>query len=298
MGLDSAYYDDCRTIYLMNETQTLFGLPFFSGTVTQAVDLIWKKILDNEFVTVATPNPEQIVQMKEHAQFSQALKTFDLFLPDGQGIVWAARKAGRPLHERIPGVDVVRQLLDELNSTDGVGLLIGGRGYDEAPNETGAKKMSGAAEIQHQRAEKREEIHSDKDTQVVIPKARFMPLPEFKHLYWLENFDKQNPNDTQLALEWIQKNHPMMVFVALGAPYQEMWIAKYREQLQKAGVRCVMVVGGTFDVLTGRVQRAPDIMQNLGLEWLWRLIKEPWRWRRQLRLIRYLILVLSGEKNE
>lgn len=289
--------------------QTLFGLPFFNGNVTQAVDLIWKRVLDNEFVTVATPNPEQIIQMKEYAPFAQAVQSFDVFLPDGQGIVWAARKSGKSLTERVPGVDVVKQLLEEMSGTDGLGLVIGGWEYDQHPQlsskETPDVQVSKAAQLHKEREEKKYEVQHPEPlstTQPEAPVIRFFPLmleqvkakdnDKKVSVFWMKNFDRNSISDTDMAIEWITKHRPMIVFVALGAPYQELWIAKFREQLNQAGVRCVMAVGGSFDILTGRMKRAPDIFQNMGLEWLWRLFQQPWRWKRQLRLIRFIFLTL------
>jgi UDP-N-acetyl-D-mannosaminuronic acid transferase (WecB/TagA/CpsF family) len=109
--------------------QTLFSLPFFNGKLADATQFIWQKILDNEFVAVATPNPEQIVQKQHDKQFAMALESFDVFLPDGQGIIWASKKK-HPLKGRVAGVDVVAFLVEKMNKAGVRGLIIGGEGYD------------------------------------------------------------------------------------------------------------------------------------------------------------------------
>lgn len=81
-----------------------------------------------------------------------------------------------------------------------------------------------------------------------------------------------------------------MLFVAFGSPKQEIWIA---ENLKKLPVKVAIGVGGSFDFITGRVPRAPQFVRNLGLEWLFRLIIEPWRIKRQLRLIKFVFLILK-----
>jgi len=81
------------------------------------------------------------------------------------------------------------------------------------------------------------------------------------------------------------------VFVALGSPAQENWIIAHKEKLNPS---VYQGVGGSFDVISGRLNRAPAVFQKFGLEWLYRLLKEPWRWKRQLELPRFLLRVLRG----
>ncbi|HRN96420.1 MAG TPA: WecB/TagA/CpsF family glycosyltransferase [Candidatus Levybacteria bacterium] len=80
-----------------------------------------------------------------------------------------------------------------------------------------------------------------------------------------------------------------ILFVALGSPKQEQWIYEHLEELP---VKVVMGVGGSFDMISGKVKRAPEFVRSLGLEWLWRLMIQPWRWKRQLRLLEFIRLVL------
>ncbi|MDE8671288.1 WecB/TagA/CpsF family glycosyltransferase [Priestia aryabhattai] len=82
-----------------------------------------------------------------------------------------------------------------------------------------------------------------------------------------------------------------IVFVALGSPAQENWIIGHKEKLNPS---VYQGVGGSFDVISGRLNRAPAVFQKFGLEWLYRLLKEPWRWKRQLELPRFLLRVLRG----
>lgn len=92
------------------------------------------------------------------------------------------------------------------------------------------------------------------------------------------------PEDAAAALERIAAARPHILCVAYGAPAQECWIARYRAELAACGVRVALGVGGTFDYLAGVVPRPPAVVRRLGLEWLYRLIRQPWRWRRQLVL--------------
>jgi len=81
-----------------------------------------------------------------------------------------------------------------------------------------------------------------------------------------------------------------LIFVAFGSPAQELWLYKHRGKFK--GIVC-MGVGQGFDVLSGQVKRAPLLLRKIGLEWLYRLITQPWRWRRQLRLVKFLWLVFK-----
>lgn len=101
-------------------------------------------------------------------------------------------------------------------------------------------------------------------------------------------FPDVDRNDSDL-IHKILTAKPDLLFIAFGSPAQELWIEKHRAQL--AGVVC-MGVGQAFNVYGGMVKRAPRLMQALGLEWLYRLLTQPWRWRRQLRLLKFIYLVI------
>jgi len=91
-------------------------------------------------------------------------------------------------------------------------------------------------------------------------------------------------------VERIHAAHPDILFVAYGAPAQDLWITR---NLNRLGVPVAMGVGGAFDFIAGRAQRAPRWVQRLGLEWLHRLIHQPWRWRRMLALPKFVWLVMQ-----
>jgi N-acetylglucosaminyldiphosphoundecaprenol N-acetyl-beta-D-mannosaminyltransferase len=203
-------------------------------------------------IIVVTPNPEQVVMAQTDKDFAAALSQADLALPDGIGLIWAAKKlVGDSLPERVAGVEVVQALLDEL--VDQPIVIVGGRGY----------------QIQQQ------------------------------NIHWLAgdlDLRQATEKDWQKVRQKIVKIQPVAVFVAFGAPDQEMWLADVKNQqaLVKAGTKIAMAVGGSFDFIFGKVKRAPKFIQNLGMEWLFRLILQPWRLKRQLRLIQFVKLVLKN----
>lgn len=221
----------------------------------------------NTIVSLATPNPEQLVLANRDPEFTKTLHQFDYLLPDGIGIIWASKllhavDSNHPLlQERIAGVDVVEKLLAEAKKKSQKILIIGGRDY--------------AGEI--------------------LKLADGVRLEIGKDVQWVEGYRRaarpSQAEDRQLMAK-ISQLKPEIIFVAFGAPHQENWIIKHRQLLQSRGVRLAMAVGGSIDMLIGRTPRAPQSWQNLGLEWFWRLLQQPWRWRRQLALIEFTGLVI------
>lgn len=97
--------------------------------------------------------------------------------------------------------------------------------------------------------------------------------------------------DEQLIEKTINEANPDIIFVAKGSPAQEYWIL---EHMHRLAPKVYQGVGGSFDVISGHIKRAPAFFQKLGLEWLYRLIKEPWRWKRQLLLPKFLIKAIKS----
>jgi len=225
---------------------------------------------------VFTPNPEQLVYARSHSSFAKVLGKADYLLPDGMGIIIGSQilssfGKSEPILERITGVDVVSELLCRLK--DKKILIIGGRSYQE-------DKFEG--------------------WNVVTASDKKKPKKGSKVLYWHEGFlnvSQPTKQEQQALINFIKKLSPDVVFVALGAPYQEEWIINNKKELEEANVRLAMVVGGAFDMLFAKVDRAPKWMQTVGLEWLFRLYKEPWRWRRQLNLLVFVKMIIQEVLN-
>lgn len=105
----------------------------------------------------------------------------------------------------------------------------------------------------------------------------------------LDGYEK----DEEHVIQTINAAQPDVLFVALGSPKQEYWIVEHMKDLD---VKIFQGVGGSFDVISGRVKRAPDIFQRFGLEWLYRLVAEPWRIKRQIKLPTFLFKVWRDKK--
>jgi N-acetylglucosaminyldiphosphoundecaprenol N-acetyl-beta-D-mannosaminyltransferase len=202
---------------------------------------------------VTTVNPEFIAAAQKDPLFAEILNRAHLNLPDGQGLIWAARILGTPLQQRVTGVDTVLKLA-ELSAEKGYRLYL--LGAAEGVAAAAAHELQGRFP----------------GIQIAGSQAG-SPLPE---------------EDQRLVNE-IKSTDAQILFVAYGAPHQEKWIARNLEHL---GVPLAMGVGGAFDFISGEARRAPHWVQRMGLEWLHRLIRQPWRWHRMLALPRFAFLVM------
>ena len=188
---------------------------------------------------VVTANPELIYRAARQVTLSNLINTAGLVTPDGVGVVWAARMLGKPVPERVTGIDLMEALFPVAHNQGWRVFFLGGR--------------PGVAE---QAAAKVREAY---------PRITFGTA----HGYF-------TADEESLVVANIGRFRPDLLCIGLGAPRQELWSAGY------PGLAIVSIgVGGSFDALAGTVPRAPLWVQSIHLEWLYRLIKEPWRWRRQ-----------------
>jgi len=204
---------------------------------------------------VVTVNPEFVMRAQSDEPFRRVLNGADLVLADGIGLVWAARLLGHRLPERVAGSDLVPRIAQRAAE-------VGWRLYFLGAPPGVAER---AAHILRERCP---------GLQVAGTYAG-SPAREMK----------------EAIVERIRAAHPDILFVAYGAPAQDRWIAR---NLSNLGVPVAMGVGGAFDFIAGRAERAPPWVQRLGLEWLHRLIHQPWRWQRMLALPKFSWLVLAS----
>ena len=202
---------------------------------------------------IATVNPEFVMAARRDPAFHAVLEQADLCLADGVGLLWAARRLGHVLPERVTGSDGV-PLIAQRAAQAGWRLYL----------------LGAAPGVAEQTAE-------------IL--TRRNPGLQVVGIYAGSPADVDAPE----IIARIRQARPDVLFVAYGAPAQDLWIARHRDAL---GVPVMMGVGGAFDHITGVRRRAPGWVQRLNLEWLFRLITQPWRWRRQLVLPRFAWLVL------
>jgi N-acetylglucosaminyldiphosphoundecaprenol N-acetyl-beta-D-mannosaminyltransferase len=206
-------------------------------------------------------NAENLIIAKNNKGFRVLLQSADIKLNDGAGVLLAAKIRGWGTLQRYTGVDFMQEIIKRLQNRRLRVLLLGGK-----PDL--AVKLA--------------KRYSQTTTNM-----------QFKGLSAINNIIKyQEESEGQLILKEIRDYKPHLIFAAFGSPFQEKWFWNHRDELK--GVVCVGV-GGAFDFLSGEIGRAPLFMQNMGLEWLYRLILQPWRLKRQTRLLTFLWDVIIGK---
>jgi len=219
------------------------GSPMDSTTMVRAVEHIEAKLLAGEFLQHVVVNVAKLVHMQTDAVLAASVKACDVINIDGMGVVLGARLCGHKVPERVAGVDLFHNLLAMSAKQNFPVFLLG------AEEEVVAKTASKVAEQNPE-----------------------LNIAGYHHGYFWD--------DEQAIVNKIRESGAKLLFVAITSPKKENFINKWRDQL---GVDFVMGVGGTFDVVAGKVKRAPLWMQNYGLEWLYRIIQEPRRmWKRYL----------------
>lgn len=237
----------------MSRTDVL-GVGFDNVTKAEAVERALELIDAREGRYVVTPNPEIVMLAKENPALKEALAGADIVLPDGAGIIKGAAILGRPMKEKVPGIDFACGVMARLAERGGSVYLFGAKpGVAEAAAETLRTKFPGLV------------ISGTSDGY----------------------FSDDGP-----IIEKIKDAAPDLLLVCLGAPKQELWMAKMSGKLL---VGLMVGLGGSLDVFAGTVKRAPEAWQKLDLEWLYRLLKEPRRIGRMMKLPLFVIEA-AGER--
>ncbi len=229
----------------------VMGVSFDNVTMAQAVDRGLALAGEDGFHYVVTPNPELVMMARKDPAYAQTLAGAELTLPDGIGVIYAAKILGRPLQERVPGVDFASGLMAGMARTGQKLFLLGAKpGVAEQAAENLQKQYPGLT------------VCGTHDGY----------------------FQDDGP-----VVEAVRAAGADVVFVCLGAPKQERWMARYGPQ---TGAHLAVGLGGALDVFAGVVKRAPKTWQKLGLEWLYRLCKEPKRITRMAKLPGFLFKAL------
>nr|WP_325257427.1 WecB/TagA/CpsF family glycosyltransferase [uncultured Oscillibacter sp.] len=228
----------------------VLGVGFDNVTMDEALDRGMELLRSPGVHYVVTPNPEIVELCRENLAARQAVNEADLVLPDGIGVVKGARMLGTPLKEKVPGIEFAAGLMERM-AREGMSLYL-----------LGAKP--GVAELAGKRLAER------------YPGLRIAGTRD-------GYFQEDAP-----VVQDIRESGADCVFVCLGAPKQELWMAKHGEA---AGARLLCGLGGSLDVFAGVVERAPKFWSDHGLEWFYRLCKDPRRARRMVKLPLFLVHV-------
>lgn len=221
----------------------LLGIPMDACTMRETVQWIDKRISNRQFTQHVVVNVAKLVNMQKDPDLRSSVEACDIINIDGMGVVWGARFLGTPIPERVAGIDLFYELLS-LSANKNYPVFLLGAKNDVV--EATALKLS------------RQYPNLD--------------IAGYHDGYFWEK--------EQSIVNTIKESGAKLLFVAITSPKKENFINNWKEAL---GVDFVMGVGGTFDIVAGRVKRSPKWMQKAGLEWLFRIIQEPRRmWKRYL----------------
>lgn len=238
-------------------TVSIFGVPFSKMSMDETVDYLTEAIEEGRQTHVVTANPIMVMAAVDKPSFADVLRRADLIVPDGAGVVWAARYCGEPVKERVAGFDLMHRLLAVGEKRRWNVYLLG---TTQEIIEAAAEKL-----------------------QLQYPQVRIVGV---RNGFF-------GPEQDEEIVEEIRSRRPHLLFVARGME-MEAWNADYKERL---GVPFIMGVGGSFDVVSGKLKRAPMMFQKLRLEWLYRLLQEPKRYRRMLALPKFVVKVIRNKEN-
>ena len=232
----------------------ILGVAFDALTLGEAEERADALLCSGAGGYIVTANPEIVLRCREDAAYAAAVNGAALVLADGVGDLCAARILGTPLPGRVAGADLVPRLLARLAERGGSVFLYGAR--------------PGVAE------------RAGESLQSACPGLR------------IAGTENGYISDETALLEALEREKPDLLLLGLGAPRQELWMARNRQK-----INAVMIgVGGLLDVFAGDIPRAPESWQRLGLEWLYRLLREPRRFKRVIRLPKILLLALRERR--
>ena len=210
------------------------------------------------FFHIASLNSENLVITTENKLFKKVIETAQIKIVDGIGIVLAGRLLSVEVGVRVTGVGLMEELIKRASDRRLRVLMIGG-------NENLALKLAQCYNSQ-------------------FPEAKFKGLQGIGDI---KNIKKEEENK---IFSIVAAYKPQLVFTAFGSPDQELWLERHKKEFTGC---VVMGVGGAFDYLSNNVKRAPVFIQKIGLEWLYRLVNQPWRWKRQTKLLKFIGLVIK-----
>ncbi len=233
---------------------TIMGVPFDSIKMEDALQKVIELIKRPGPALVVTPNPEMLVNSSNVKELHQALNSADLVIADGIGVIYAAKILRKPLKNRVTGIDLMTEVLGHLAKTKGSYFLFGSK--------------PGVA---------------DKAALIINDRFKGIECVGTQHGY----FSVDEEDD---IIDRINKANPDVLFVGLGSPKQEVWVHSNLKRLETPVCMCI---GGAIDVYSGNIDRAPKWVMKIGMEWLYRAIKEPKRFKRLLKIPVFFVKIFT-----
>jgi len=223
-------------------------------SMDEAVNKVFEFVKEDRNHVICTPNAEIIYATKKDLELKEILNNSDMNIADGAGVVLGAKILNLPLTEKVSGIDLVRNIILS-DKAKGLRIFLFG-------SEPGVAEIAG---------EKIKKMNQD------------IEIVGYRNGYFSEK-------DESEIVTMVSNANCDIILVALGAPKQEKWIYKYRNELN---AKVCIGVGGSLDVIAGRLKPTPDFYRRNGIEWLYRLVKQPSRLVRMLSLPKFVILLIK-----
>ncbi len=236
----------------MMQKINILGIHFDNVTKKEAVNLAFSHIKNGTQALAVTPNAEILELCLESPAVKNAVASAEIILPDGEGALWAAKKLGTPLREKVAGVEFGADIARRAAECGKSLFLLGGKA---GVAEEAAAKLT----------------------------ARF---PSLKIAGVHDGYFARNGEENARVVAKINQSRADILFVCLGAPAQEIWACENRKAL--SAIKLIACLGGSLDIYAGKTRRAPRFFIEMRAEWLYRLLREPKRIGRMMRLPKFI----------
>lgn len=253
----SARFDRSSEARLRFDRADVLGFPVAVISEADVLQFVRDRIERKQPSQIVTVNAEFVMIARRDSSFAGVVRSAALTTPDGAGVVWAMRRGGIGQERRVGGSDLIWSISEQA-------ARLGHRVF-----------LLGAGEG-------------------IAREAARVLVNRYPGLQIAGTYaGASDPDQEASIVNLVRHSEPDILFVAFGAPAQDLWIAR---NISGTGTSVAMGVGGSFDYVAGRTRRAPRWMRDHGLDWLWRLLRQPWRWRRMLALPAFVWAVLREQR--
>jgi len=258
---------------------TILGVPFHYVLKKNLLELFDKLLEKDDLTIVFTPNPEILLHSEKDFDYKKYLQESHINLPDGAGLLWASS-----FQKRAQGKGALGVLIEFVKHY--MALVVSRKYLTNVIPEVvqGSNTFFTLHELFQKRGTRVLYLGGEQGVERDIAKVMQKQYPKII-AQSIGGYPFKNKEDASAITDLIRSFHPEVVFVAMEFPKQETWIMQHKNLLKESGVKVAMVVGGTFDVAVGKKRKPPKMLQRSHLEWLYRLIIEPSRWKRIINAV-------------